>query len=75
LGGANAGDGAYDYNTFNGRDWKDLATTGTNECGMTNQSPINLFTEDNAGFNYKVYEAKDDAITKDYSNLYDIEVS
>jgi carbonic anhydrase len=29
-----------------------------------------LFTQDNAGFDYKIHEAMDDDVSKNYSNQY-----
>jgi len=47
----------------------------TNGCGGNNQSPINLLREGDPGFDYKIYESKDDAITKDYKNQIDATVA
>ena len=81
IGTTSASGCAYDYVTDNGgvgatSDWAvivdgDCATEGANKCGGKNQSPIALFSEGNAAFDYKIHEAMDDAVTKKYSNQYD----
>lgn len=56
----NAAGVAFDYKQ-NGRDWKNAYP----ECGLTNQSPIDLKTGAN---DYKRYAANEDQFTKTYSN-------
>lgn len=57
----------WDYATNNGEDWPGLSVDN-NECGETNQSPINLFSKGSADFNYNVYTEDRDMFTKDYTN-------
>lgn len=55
---------AADWNyAQNGADWPDISP----DCGLTNQSPIDLKT-DTSG--YKIFGSADDDITKIYSNQY-----
>ena len=79
IGTTNAAGCTYDYVTDNGgvgsdSNWALIAdgscADGGNKCGGTNQSPIALFSEGNAAFDYKIHEAMDDAVTKKYSNQY-----
>ena len=55
-----AGGGGYDY-LQNGADWPSISS----ECGLTNQSPIDLKT-DNSG--YDVHSFMDDDFNKVYTN-------
>jgi len=50
----------YDYAT-NGADWPAAFA----DCGLTNQSPIDLKTDENA---YKTYDFQDDSFNKIYTN-------
>ena len=70
---AQAAGSGYDFFTQNGADWPLLDPElfgGVNECGNSNQSPINLSRYED----YPVYDSKDDKVTKFYSNQYDAEV-
>jgi carbonic anhydrase len=60
----------WDYATNNGEDWPAITyDDGTvNQCGETNQSPINLKSKGSADFTYKVYTQDADMFTKDYTN-------
>ena len=62
-----AGDGGYDYKQ-NGLDWP----TAFPDCGLTNQSPINLNSAYDA---YTRYDKSEDLYTKVYSNQKDEEVA
>ena len=56
----------YDYKTNNGENWKDIATTKTNECGKEGtQSPVDL---PGWGKLANTYMAKDDNFNKMYFN-------
>jgi len=60
---------SWNYADNNGADWPSVDTSPkTNECGETNQSPIELFSKGNAGFTYKVFTEDADMFTKDYTN-------
>jgi hypothetical protein len=48
---------SYDYAT-NGADWIGVSA----DCGLTNQSPINLVSYGSDNFEYKTYKSKDDMI-------------
>ena len=65
---ATANAAAWNYKTDNGKDWPDLTDIEDNVCGTSNQSPINLISKSSPAFKYKVYEGKEDAFNKDYTN-------
>ena len=60
MNSANAAGGGYDYKT-NGADWP----SDSPDCGLTNQSPIDLKTDENA---YQTYDFQDDSFNKIYTN-------
>ena len=62
-----AGGGAYDYKQ-NGLDWPSISP----DCGLQNQSPINLNSAYDA---YTRYDKSEDLYTKVYSNQKDEEVA
>jgi carbonic anhydrase len=53
---------SWDYKT-NGADWPNLTGVDGNNCGGTNQSPIDLKTD-----GWPTYDAKDDNFQKMYTN-------
>lgn len=56
---------AADWNyASNGADWVDVDAA----CGLENQSPINLFSEESASFNYPVIGKNGDIVEKNYEN-------
>lgn len=70
-----AASGEWDY-ASNGSDWPDLDLgDDENECGGSNQSPINVVTRGN-GFNAamdSVYRwNRDDEFTKSYDNAFEV---
>jgi hypothetical protein len=54
---AQAAGGGYNY-ASNGADW----TSVNADCGLPNQSPIDLISYGNDNFEYKTYKSKDDMI-------------
>jgi len=60
IGSSQAGDGSYNYIT-NGADWP----SNSPDCGLTNQSPIDLKTEEGA---YPTHSYVDDDFNKIYTN-------
>lgn len=60
FGSAQAAGGSYDY-IKNGADWPESSP----DCGLTNQSPIDLSTDSNA---YPTYSADEDDFNKVYTN-------
>ena len=59
LAQASGGSVVYDY-VSNGADWASLS--GGADCGLPNQSPINLISYGNDKFEYKTYKSGDDMI-------------
>ena len=59
-----------------GDDWSQIEGLAAedNMCGLDNQSPINLLREGDPGFDWKIYESKDDELTKNYVNQLDATV-
>jgi hypothetical protein len=53
---------SWDY-LQNGADWPEFEVEN-NQCGLTNQSPINLISRDSSEFKYKVYDDDKDMLTK-----------
>ena len=62
LGAINAAGGNYDYKQ-NGADWPKISS----ECGLTNQSPIDLKSDTS---HYKRYSFEKDDFNKVYTNQY-----
>ena len=68
---ASVSSASYDYAT-NGADWPSLSVPD-NQCGSTNQSPIDLISynpDKKEDFPYKRYPATDDQYRKSYSNQF-----
>jgi carbonic anhydrase len=67
---ASAAGGQYDYKK-QGADWPDLKDVGNNECGGTNQSPIDLPLSMSPD---KTISWEEDHFSKIYNNIENAEV-
>ena len=66
---AAASSATWDYHA-NGADWFHI----NSDCGLPNQSPINLVSFGKEQYDYKTYNWTDDSLAKSYKNQFDTSI-